>query len=369
MQSLQISPFAHFTLRWPVAGVAVLIVLFVAWAVCRRRSARKTLQPGADVPPAWTLDDDMSGSLVDKRYRRWLRWNKAAVALLAAAGIAAAGLCARPSTIDRDTTDAARRDIVLCLDVSASTLPYDAQILSTYQSLVDHFSGERIGLSIFNSTSRTVFPLTDDYSLVKDQLEYASGLLQHVTSQESLNSMSDTDFNNLLAWLDGTENVTDASSLIGDGLVSCATMLPEFVLNADRKAANSATSTADRTGMILLATDNMTAGTELYTLQQGMDLAHQSGIAVDALYAGDPSLVYSSEAQEMQNLIQTNGGVYEAATSDDAVDNLVRDIDSRSKASDETSQRADLRDSPALLLAALALLWMLYLAIEGALKR
>ena len=71
----------------------------------------------------------------------------------------------------------------------------------------------------------------------------------------------------------------------------------------------------------------------------------------------------------MQNLIQTNGGIYEAATSDDAVDNLVRDIDSRSKASDETSQRADLRDSPALLLAALALLWMLYLAIEGALKR
>lgn len=367
--ALDASPFENFTLRWPVAGVAVLVVLFVAWAVCRRRAARRTFSPDAHVPPVWTLEDDMSGSLVDKGYRRWIRWNKAAAALLAAAGIIAAGLCARPGSINRDTTDAARRDIVLCLDVSASTLPYDAQILSTYQSLVEHFSGERIGLSIFNSTSRTVFPLTDDYSLVKEQLEYASGLLQHVTSTANLDAMSDTDYNNLLAWLDGTENVTDGSSLIGDGLVSCATMLPEFVLNANRGASDPSSSVADRTGMILLATDNMVAGTEIYSLQQGLDLAHQSGIAVDGLYAGDSSLAYSSEAQEMQNLIQARGGVYRAATSDDAVDSLVRDIDSRSKAGDETSKRSDMRDAPALFIAAMALLWMVYLAMEGALRR
>ncbi|MDD6461672.1 MAG: VWA domain-containing protein [Bifidobacteriaceae bacterium] len=361
--------FTGFTFRWPLAGVLVLLVLVIAWSVARGRSKRSRWKPGAAMPPVWTLEDDMSGTLVDKRYRRWIHGNKAAVALLAICGILAAGLAARPSAINRDNTDAARRDIVLCLDVSASTLPYDAQILATYQSLVEHFSGERIGLSIFNSTSRTVFPLTDDYSLVKDQLSYASGLLQNVTSQANLNAMSDQDYNNLLAWLDGTENVTDSSSLIGDGLVSCATMLPEFTLNADREKSNSASSTAERSGMILLATDNMVAGTEIYTLQQGLDLAHQSGIAVDALYAGDPSMVYSSEAQDMQNLIQTRGGVYEAATSDDAVDNLVRDIDSRSKESEETDRRADRRDTPALLLAAVALLWLAYLAIEGALKR
>ena len=55
---------------------------------------------------------------------------------------------------------------MLCLDVSGSALPYDRQVIGTYRDLVRSFEGERIGLSIFNSTSRTVFPLTDDYELV-----------------------------------------------------------------------------------------------------------------------------------------------------------------------------------------------------------
>lgn len=92
--------------------------------------------------------------------------------------------------------------------------------------LVKHFEGERIGLSIFNSTSRTVFPLTDDYELVTKQLTSASKALKGVESQDDIDKMSDAEYQDIANWLEGTQNRKDATSLIGDGVVSCAAMLP-----------------------------------------------------------------------------------------------------------------------------------------------
>ena len=86
--------------------------------------------------------------------------SRAAVVLLVMALVLAIALVARPSTVDEGEERASSRDIVLCLDVSGSALPYDREVIDTYRTLVDNFKGERIGLSIFNSTSRTVFPLT-----------------------------------------------------------------------------------------------------------------------------------------------------------------------------------------------------------------
>ena len=83
---------------------------------------------------------------------------------------------------------------MLCLDVSGSTLPYDREVIDTYRTLVDNFKGERIGLSIFNSTSRTVFPLTDDYELVSEQLDKTSTILKGVESQDDIDKMKDSYF-------------------------------------------------------------------------------------------------------------------------------------------------------------------------------
>ena len=54
-------------------------------------------------------------------------------------------------------TRSASRDIVLCLDVSGSALSYDRQIIAAYSQIARNLNGERIGLSTFNSTSKTVF--------------------------------------------------------------------------------------------------------------------------------------------------------------------------------------------------------------------
>jgi len=370
-----------FSLRWPLVGIGVAAAFAILWYIAHRAAQRSAYRPADDMPPVWTLNDDMQGIAADNRYRGWIRANRAAVVLLSIVGLVTAALCARPSAIQRDNDAATRRDIVLCLDASESALPYDQQILESYLKLTEHFSGERIGLSIFNSTSRTVFPLTDDYSLVKNQLQYASDLLANLTSSGSVANLTQDQIAEIDRWLEGTWNITDASSLIGDGLVSCAMMLPEFVLNKGRSSGTTAGSgtsaspgsssaaSSDRTGMILLATDNMTNGTGVYTLGEGLDLTDRSNIAVDGLYAGTSLTSGTSEAVEMRTLIEQHGGVFEMPSSQDAIDNLVRDIDNRSVGEEQDVNRSDLRDRPLLFLAALALLWLLYLAIEGALRR
>lgn len=95
-------------------------------------------------------------------------------------------------------------------------------------------------MSIFNSTSRTVFPLTDDYALVTSQLKSAASILKGVQTQDDIDKMSDEDYQKVSDWLDGTQNKTNATSLIGDGLVSCAAMLPGFAYG---NAAQQASST------------------------------------------------------------------------------------------------------------------------------
>lgn len=56
-------------------------------------------------------------------------------------------------------------------------IAYDQEIVDLFSTLTDNFQGERIALSVFNSTSRLVFPLTDDYALVKEQLTQAKEAL------------------------------------------------------------------------------------------------------------------------------------------------------------------------------------------------
>ena len=46
-----------------------------------------------------------------------------------------------PAKVDAGDERASSRDIVLCLDVSGSTLPYDREVIDTYLELVKHFEG------------------------------------------------------------------------------------------------------------------------------------------------------------------------------------------------------------------------------------
>lgn len=176
--------------QWPwaaLAGVliaAAIILLFVAFS--------RRVKPADEA--VFSLDDDLNTEHASRLFRQWRALGRLAVALLVIALVLAIALVARPSQVDSSDERASSRDIVLCLDVSGSTLPYDREVIDTYLELVKHFEGERIGMSIFNSTSRTVFPLTDDYELVTEQLTAASKALKGVQTQDDIDKMSDAQY-------------------------------------------------------------------------------------------------------------------------------------------------------------------------------
>ena len=275
--------FMMLAWHWPwaaLAGVLATLAIIVLIVVFARRNA-------ADDTPVFSMDDDLNTEHASRLFRQWRALGRLAISVLVLALALAIVLVARPSQVDAGDERASSRDIVLCLDVSGSTLPYDREVIDTYLELVKHFEGERIGLSIFNSTSRTVFPLTDDYELVTKQLTSASKALKGVESQDDIDKMSDAEYQDIANWLEGTQNRKDATSLIGDGVVSCAAMLPGFAYGE----ANHANADRQRAASIVLATDNVVSGKPTYSLTEALDLTQQTN------HRGRP--VFRAEASEV----------------------------------------------------------------------
>ena len=69
----------------------------------------------------------------------------------------------------RAVPEVTSRDIMLCLDVSGSMVEYNRSVLEQFGRLLENFDGERVGLTIFNASAVTVFPLTTDYGFITDE--------------------------------------------------------------------------------------------------------------------------------------------------------------------------------------------------------
>lgn len=308
-----------FTFLWPWAAFAALVltagVLTVAVLATRQNNRRN-----GSGPFVW----DLSSLLEQTGSDRLHSYHRTAVAALTVVCLATGGalaLVGRPANTVSTEVASHSRDIVLCLDVSGSALPFDRQVIAAYRNLVANFRTERIGMSIFNSTSRTVFPLTDDYQLVKNQLGHALAVLSKVTDQKSIDKMSRKDYQAVSDWLEGTQNRHDATSLIGDGLVGCETLLPGFTATASRKQARIAPAS------IVFATDNVLSGTPIYTLSEALRLARLNSITVDGLYTGTIADVGDAQAQALRTRIVQAGGTFRTQADADSVSALVTSIE------------------------------------------
>ena len=353
----------QLTWQWPWAALAGIIVSIAIVAVMVACSSRR--KDDDDRARTFSLDDDLNTESASRLFRQWRVLSRLAAAMLAMALMLAIALTARPGTIDESEEKAASRDIVLCLDVSGSTLPYDREVIDTYRRLVDNFKGERIGLSIFNSTSRTVFPLTDDYELVSKQLDKASGILKGVESQDDIDKMKESDYQALSDWLEGTQNRKESTSLIGDGVVSCAAMLPGFAYgnasatNADRQRAAS----------IVLATDNVVSGKPTYTLSEALDLTQQARISVDGLFSGPKQSESDQTTKDFKSAIETRHGVFLTQSDGASVSSLVKEIESRRSHESQARNKAAITDAPGWWTFALAVVLMVWLAVTWRLRR
>ncbi|RFT34651.1 VWA domain-containing protein, partial [Bifidobacteriaceae bacterium NR019] len=166
--------------QWPllfvagvVVSVAIFAVLLILDSIRSNILKKKYKSQTSNITRkfyTFTFDNDLQGTTTSHSWYMWRMFRRFATAALVVSLCSALAVASRPARVFNANEQVSSRDIVLCLDVSGSALPYDREVIQAYLNFIEHFQGERIGLSIFNSTSRTVFPLTDDYRLAKKQL-------------------------------------------------------------------------------------------------------------------------------------------------------------------------------------------------------
>jgi len=269
-------------LRWPwlSAALAVLIVLLlVAWLRPWRRPS--------PTDAAYVAHSARLRHL--PRYRQLVRRQVVlGVCLTLAALVACAGavvLAGRLQQRQTLTVEERTRDIVLCLDASGSMAEVDAQVLREFRRIVAGLRGERIGLTIWSGAAITVFPLTDDYDYVLEQLSAA----------ESAFASGDIYSDEYAIFTAGTVLDWDIQSQMGDGLASC-------VQRFDRRDE-------ERSRAIVLASDNEPLGTGLFTVPEAADYAREEQVVVHGI-AAPKTAERPAAAQEFQAAVTSTGGTF-----------------------------------------------------------
>lgn len=222
-----------------VMAVALAVGLTARW--WRRRGTASAAVPAAGLDRIRRLPLFKTLARGELRRRRL----EAAGLALALLGAGAAG--SRIIGISDDSEEMHTRDIVLCMDVSASMAPLVGDVLDSYLALVDSLEGERIGFVMFDAYAVTGFPLTTDYPYVVAQLRAAK---KDISAGQ----------------VPGTQAPRSGSSLVGDGLATC-------VQRFDRpEDARSRT--------VVLATDNLVSGDAVYSVPQATELAMDQDVMV-----------------------------------------------------------------------------------------
>lgn len=301
-----------------LVALGVLIAAVVIGAVAGIRSRRRSdTAPAALVSRAERLRALPSFRAAVRRRMTLLSGIVALGAIAVLLGGVVAARPMAPKTVQPVNTS---RDIMLCLDVSGSMSDVDVEVLSVFEKLLEGFEGERIGLTIFNSSPVQVFPLTDDYAFVKEQLrsvrssfDYADETPEH--------------------WV-GTLNGPGAS-LIGDGLAACT-------MRFDHQDD-------ERSRSVILATDNELAGASILTIEEAAQYAKAQHVRVFAL-----NPVQGKDAQvsaQLADAAALTGGQSYALRATTTVGDIIAEIQKQEATTLKGQAQVILVDSPDLWIA------------------
>lgn len=311
----------------PLAALAIAAVGLAAFRAARKGHARR--RPAAHTDRLTSLPEYQAAL---RQHRRWVAVAGVACAALLVSSAAAA---ARPVDVTTSRPEQHNRDIMLCLDTSGSMSSADAAVVDVFAGLAREFDGERIGLTIFDSTAIQVFPLTDDYGYAREQLQAARDAFDGKPGSSG--------------FLAGTWSGR-GSSLIGDGLASCLNSFPRLSGTGGAQAADAPA----RSRSVVLATDNFVSGDPIMTLGEAAGLAKERNVRVYALNPGD--LDYGDGADQpgaqLRDAAESTGGSYYPLDSPQAIPGIVAKVEETETAAIQGAPRAVVSDQPGVPLAA-----------------
>jgi len=322
--------FWWMLLAW--AAVITIYWLVRYWLLARRkRTMPLTALPVAHTNRLIGLEEYMSAF---KRYRMLISW---ATGLLSLGLLSAILLSARPNTVSVITPVQHNRDIMLCLDASGSVLKEDTTLLDRFSTLVGNFSGQRFGLTLFNSSAVTIIPLNDNYQLITQQLK---------TAAKAFAAQKGDTFTNLT---NGTlADFQSGTSLVSDGLSTCIQHMG---------------TTQGRSQSVILATDNEVNGTPVLDMLQAVALAKQHNIHIYAIDPGvsDPQL--AGDHAQLKIITKETGGSYYQLSDPNTVSSIIGTISQQDPENFIGLPQLATNDNPKLFLYAAALLTIASLAL------
>ncbi|WP_022764162.1 vWA domain-containing protein [Butyrivibrio sp. XPD2006] len=252
--------------------------------------------------------------------------------------VASLFLAARPYRTDDVVSGVKKRDIILCLDVSYSLYDLNSEITDYLKNVVSGLEGDRFGISIFNTSSVTYVPLTDDYDYVLDRLdalheyfvmqkEYEEGYVELYETYDEIPDDKKQRFDELQDKLDyfeaGTlyDNYYRGSSLIGEGLGTALYSFPYL-------------GNSERTRVIIMCTDNElnAYGREVLNLKEASEYCKKNKVTVFGIFPSEEKFYmpdeydYSSCLNGFKNAVEYTGGKFYIRTASQSVSEIVQDI-------------------------------------------
>ncbi len=298
-------------LRWPWLAVALavaVVVLLVWWSRPSRASSAPDALQMASVARLRRLP----------RYRRLRRralllgaWVTTG-ALLTLTG--AVLLAARPQDVRTERTERAR-DLMLCLDASASMDPYNERVVQQVRRVLADLDGGRVGVTVFSSTAVTLVPLTAD-------LDYVGRVLEQAERSFA---------NGSYLFIAGTELADDdRASLLGDGIVSCAERFDRL--------------DEDRARSMVVTSDNDPVGQPVYTVGRAAAFAAARDVVVHAI--ASPATEPGAAAGDFESAVVATSGLFATLDDDGSAGELVARIQAQEARREQVPPRRVVTEAP-----------------------
>ncbi len=374
---------------WATAAVVLIVALIIlVYRIIRLRKSLKDKEKKSfkGYSAMWIASELPS---YKRRWGLYILFKIIGIAGLVTSLLAGAYLMGRPSYNKKIDAGVKRRDIYLCLDVSYSLYELNADFVENLEEVVRGLEGDRVGISIFNTSTVEYMPLTTDMDFTIDKLKELKEyfVLQreymHFHDKYNIEEMTDEEFLDFLGSLpkDEYDNFANTvytldlidnpvtldsevrgSSLIGEGLASCLFNFPYL-------------EDSDRTRVIIMVTDNAQAEKEppAIELAEAANMCKNNDVAVFGIFPPEEALRDLQPGQNFDNLssdmrqnIRKTGGEFYIIGSDFDTEDVISQIRSHEAMQVDEVSVNRLTDKPdrAIMICILGLI--LFVIAKGA---